>query len=781
MTLPSNTNIFNRLHEQSKLIENHWAAILGNIRDSAEDFPHLDIAHFNELDDKFKLAIARLHRDLQSPTLILATTGTTSSGKSTIVNLLCGADLMPRMTQEMSAGLVYIHNSSDNKSNLTILNTEGALWECGEWFDLSDNEIRTKLTSVMDTYNANKVVTELQPPHIELSYPLACLKNPKLLALTNLPKDIQFKLMDLPGLRNQQDNTNAETIKNCRDALCLVAYNMEETDENRRLELVQQVLQQIKHMGGSPVRMMFILNRIDAFLSDHEAERRRDEHISKVKTEITDILYKELPEHRDILENLIFSPLSSLPALHAQLIKSIDSRINAANELDKHFNSLIPEGILADLPRRISAWKDHDFERVHQAVWNNSYAEEFFKQLDQHIQVHFPTLVIPTIVQNFEKEVGHAIGELTRTCYSQLNSSEETYTKARELLVKQNSELREFIANANVSLIEPIENLKEELKKNTGTNGSISTPLEIFSEALFETKIYQGSLTKDKLNPLFSWNDNIKTQALGVLTAVKQTLIAGHRNFKNTTVENLPRQLQLELANECHEYLHSYRKIKYKEEENQLNVNSNSEVTKTLNVFLECINNVVHSVVFMNSNLENKRIHGTIDLLMRHYLDYLRTNIKSIAPEWNLTINESILTNLNAPEININQLKTHARNSKREEHYGFLWLFTKIISYKTLPNHQTLHNDIVFELIGQLESLTISFQEMLYQYFVDLNSKIVEEQESVLEDFNEKLNQAYQKNIDNYEKVLTYWKPLQERSELLKKFTNDFIYNWESL
>ena len=780
MTLPSNTNIFNRLYEQSKLIENHWVTILENIRDSASDFPNIDIEHFNVLDDKFKLAISKLHKDLQSPTLILATTGTTSSGKSTIVNLLCGADLMPRMTQEMSAGVVYIHNSYDNKNTLTIHNTEGALWECGEWFDLSDSEIRTKLTTAMDTYNANKGITELQPPHIELSYPLACLNNPKLLALSNLPKDTQFKLMDLPGLRNQQDNTNAETIKNCRDALCLVAYNMEETDENRRLELVQQVLQQIKQMGGSPARMMFILNRIDAFLSDHEADRRRDEHVSKVKTEITDILYKELPEHRDTLDSLTFSPLSSLPALHAQLINSIDSRIDAANELDKHFNSLIPEDLLDDLPRRISAWKDHDFKRIYEAVWSNSYGDDFFKQLDQHIQIHFPTLVIPTIVQNFEKEVRHAIGELTRTSYSQLNSSEKTYTKSRELLIKQNSKLREFISNANASLIEPIEYLNEELKKNTASQ-RLSTILEIFSEALFETNIYQSSLIKDKLNPLFTWNNNIKTQALGIITAVKQTLVAGHRNFKNTTVENLPHHLQLELANECHEYLHSYRKIKLKEEENQLNVNSNTEVTETLNVFLECINKVVHNVVFMTSNLENKRIHGTIELLMKHYLDYLRTNIKSIAPEWNLSINDSILNSLNTPEINITHLKTHARYSTREEHYGFLWLFTKIISYKTLPNHQTLHNDIVFELVGQLESLTINFQEMLYQYFVDLNSKIMEEQESVLEDFNKKLNQAYQQNFDNHEKVLNCWKPIQERSEQLNNLANNFVYNWESL
>ncbi|MCX7107646.1 MAG: dynamin family protein [Methylococcales bacterium] len=778
MTLPTKTNIFNHLFDHSKLIEAHWSTIIENICNTAKEHPHLDIAHFNQLNDKFRFAIERLHKDLQSPTLILATTGTTSSGKSTIVNLLCGADLMPRMTQEMSAGVVYIHNSPDNKRILNIHKTDGALWECDEWHDLSDSEIRNKLTTVMDSFNTNKHIGQLASPHIELTYPLACFNNPELLALSNLPKSTQFKLMDLPGLRNHQDNTNAQVIKSCRDALCLVAYNMEETDENRRIELVQQVLQQIKHMGGSPARMMFILNRIDAFLSDHEADRRRDEHIDKVKTEITDILYKELPEHRDTLENLTFSPLSSLPALHAQLIKSVNDRIHSADELDKHFNSLIPEELLDDLPRRISSWKDHDFQRINEVVWNNSYGAEFFKQLDNHIQIHFPTLVIPTIVQNFEKEVGYAIGELSRTCYSELNSSEETYAKARELLIRQNSELREFIAQANSSLIEPIEYLKEELKKNPG---SISNALEIFSEALFETKIYQGTLTEEKLTPLFSWNANIKTQALGVLTAVKQSLIAGHRDFKNTTVENLPNHLQLELANECHEYLHFYTKIKLKEEQQLLNGNSDLNVTQTLNHFLESINKVVHNVITIYSSLENKRIHDTIDLLMKHYLDYLRNNIKTIAPEWNLSINNSILNNLHTPEIYFFDLKTHAQNSTREVHYGFLWLFTKIISYKKFPSHQTLHNDIAFELIGQLDSLLMPFQEMLYQYFVDLNANVVKEQESVLEDFNNKLNQAYQQNIDDYEKVKILWEPLLERTQQLDKLTNKLIYNWDSL
>jgi hypothetical protein len=388
---------------------------------------------------------------------------------------------MPRMAQEMSAGVVYIHHSADNKNYLKVHETDGAHWECGEWHDLTDAEIRDKLTKVMDEFNKSKGINQPATPHIELTYPLACFNNPDLLALSSLPKSTQFKLMDLPGLRNHQDNTNAEVIKNCRDALCLVAYNMEETDENRRLELVQQILQQIKHMGGSPARMLFVLNRIDAFLCDHEADRRRDEHIDKVKAEITGILYKELPEHRDTLDNLTYSPLSSLPALHAQLIKTGSDRIQAADELDTHFNSLIPAELKDDLPRKTSKWTDHDFQRISDSVWQNSYGAEFFVSLDRHIQEHFPTLMIPSIVKRFEKEVSDAIGEAVRTCYSELNSSEEAYNQAKELLTKQNAELREFLDRAKQTLIEPFDSLKEELKSE-GLNAGVA--LETFSEIL---------------------------------------------------------------------------------------------------------------------------------------------------------------------------------------------------------------------------------------------------------------------------------------------------------
>ncbi|WP_228059593.1 dynamin family protein [Plectonema radiosum] len=61
-----------------------------------------------ELSVKLNEALNKLINEIRSPTLSLATTGRTSSGKSTLVNLLCGAEILPVAVSEMSAGAVTI-------------------------------------------------------------------------------------------------------------------------------------------------------------------------------------------------------------------------------------------------------------------------------------------------------------------------------------------------------------------------------------------------------------------------------------------------------------------------------------------------------------------------------------------------------------------------------------------------------------------------------------------------------------------------------------------------
>ena len=99
-----------------------------------EEFSQLDSPYteeFQQHNQDFSQAVDKILAAIETPTLTLATTGTTSSGKSTLVNLLCGADIMPRMAGEMSAGIVTIKHASDGKRLLKIENTANAAWEGG--------------------------------------------------------------------------------------------------------------------------------------------------------------------------------------------------------------------------------------------------------------------------------------------------------------------------------------------------------------------------------------------------------------------------------------------------------------------------------------------------------------------------------------------------------------------------------------------------------------------------------------------------------------------------
>ncbi|MFM6153202.1 MAG: dynamin family protein, partial [Sphaerospermopsis kisseleviana] len=182
-----------------------------------------------------------------NPTLTLATTGTTSSGKSTLVNLLCGAEIVPVAVSEMSAGAVTIEYSQEK--SLIIHETPGALWECGEWKGMSEERIYQLLYQAMISYIENR---EKQPnlacPQSTIFYPFRLLKESQL----QLPQGTKVRILDLPGLAYVGDQGNANVIKKCREALCIVTYNSAETDSQKVKSLLQEVVQQVKDLGGSP-------------------------------------------------------------------------------------------------------------------------------------------------------------------------------------------------------------------------------------------------------------------------------------------------------------------------------------------------------------------------------------------------------------------------------------------------------------------------------------------------------------------------------------------------
>jgi tRNA U34 5-carboxymethylaminomethyl modifying GTPase MnmE/TrmE len=95
--------VFDDVESKAKLLQKYWINFSEEIVNHLPESYHSEI---EELSNNLNNALDRLLDELNNPTLILATTGTTSSGKSTLVNFLCGADILPVAVSEMSAGTV---------------------------------------------------------------------------------------------------------------------------------------------------------------------------------------------------------------------------------------------------------------------------------------------------------------------------------------------------------------------------------------------------------------------------------------------------------------------------------------------------------------------------------------------------------------------------------------------------------------------------------------------------------------------------------------------------
>lgn len=787
---------FVQLTERTHHIERQWNALIQSLVAGCEYSSGLKPEDFYELNAKFTTAVARLRKELETPTLILATTGTTSSGKSTIINLLCGAELMPRMAQEMSAGVVTLHHTTHKKTCLHIHQTASAKWECGQWHDLSAADILEKITQVMDAFNEHKTEQKLLAPSIELTYPLACFSDSSLLDLSTLPQSTRFQLMDLPGLRNtQNDYTNKGAIESCKNALSLVAYNMEETDESRRTALVNEVLEQVKNMGGSPARMLFVLNRIDVFRKDKNWEKYQEQHTEKVTKEITDLLRTKLPEHNDTA--LAFCRLSSLPAVYARHIQTHQNRSVAATKLDKDFGNLIPDDVTDDLPRNTSKWTDCDYQRVHDVVWQASYGNEFFGKLNHHIQNHFPTLVIPPMISRFHKETDSIVSGITETCYAQINSSEKRYNEAIAKLFQQNAELKEFIEKSKDELLKPLGNVRETLSKKNEKEKDIGSSIQGVIEKLSSTTAF-ASIDKNKLYPLRGWRKELNQASMGILAGVEQSLSEKKCNFIDTGADNLPPIEKKLLRSACTTYINAIEK------------NDSERVEEQLEEFVEDIHAIIFKSLERTVSQENGRIHAAMQYLMKDYLNYVREGIINKAPEWNLSIGDYVLDGIKAPEIKLSALNAEIEEVieqrieqrtrdvqktkvKQVRRWFTLFLYkhkkedtymdrenynvTVDVNVKRLPESDVLCSKIKEQLSIELNDLFVPFVDIIINYIESVSNVIDKEQERILGDVKLKLDKTQSNLKIDHEKVLRYWEPINQQSKDFETELKNLMFN----
>ena len=449
-------------------------AIADDIEQTLSD--RLDTARRESLKRKREIlgdAVQTLLERVKSPELVLATTGTTSSGKSTLANFLIGDSLLPSAVQEMSAGLVKVSHH-DYRHTLKIAPTRGATWDTGEWDNLSADDVRQRLENTMEAFReVEKEDSSIEPVQFEIDWPIR-LASEKL--RFGLPEGTQITILDLPGLKAINDERNGPVIrKNISQALCLVAYNAEETDDKKQKELLNQVINQVTSWRKTSAvlgRMLFLLNRIDAFSrNDSNPNASLAKFRSYVTKQLREGLLKELPEEQTTINEIEPAAISSLPALwavEANLTQSEPKKQQDCLEsIEANFSTIFPKGYWKSYPRDFEELTDDSRRHLIDDTLRYSFANEFEQRLGKHIAVNLPEIALAGPISTVANAANDFLTALDQTLDAYTTRTEDEAKNAKKRLEK----IEDSLIRETENIIKNLEKLKKCAVDNSENSG----------------------------------------------------------------------------------------------------------------------------------------------------------------------------------------------------------------------------------------------------------------------------------------------------------------------
>lgn len=794
--------IFENVESKANLLAKCWNNFYTEISEYLPDSKYQP--EMQELSDKLDEALEKLINEINSPTLTLATTGTTSSGKSTLVNLLCGAEIVPVAVSEMSAGAVTIEYSEEK--SLIIHETPGALWECGEWKNIGEDEIYQRLYQVMINYIENREKqANLACPQSTIYYPFRFYQEFK----QELPQSTRVQILDLPGLAYVGDRGNANVIKQCREALCIVTYNSAETDSQKVKSLLQEVVQQVKDLGGSPARMLFTLNRIDVFRADKNWPETENRFVEKAISDIKNELAEQLKEYTEEIDNLQVVKLSTWPALLSLQIQNDDDiySAQACRKADNNFNGLIEE-ILEDLPRNTQKWERHDRNRVALALWKESYAEEFQQQLREHITQNFPQLVIPQIIERFNIAAGNTIKEwATQTTAAILNSSEEGYQLECEKISQIRSTLKSFLEESDKNLKQPFEKLDTKVKQVLAkqSDDDVVKYIRTIISELQELEPYNE--LGEKLYPVYSWESEFQKGINQVLEAVAKSLETGKVNLDSPNLKkanvvkinllerNLNRLINLGYTTDVAKEGET-REAKTDAEKKQL-----KQINDELNELAIHLNIVIEDILKQISSQELNRIHLAVAELFRTHLSYIEQEANNIAPDIGIKLPNSELIQVDSNltfnfrfqagfAVTEGTWEEAVLVEKRKRAWYKLWI-GKTTVYQTeyekrssdnakLPSVEDLLTNWIIQAKEQESERVNQIARWLLEQINYLKKNVDKIQNDIIDRYQERLDKAHEEITTNYEQQKSIWIPMQQKAQKLASEFSQLESSWKS-
>lgn len=346
---------------------------------------------------------------LRNPMITIATVGTTTSGKSTILNGFTGRDIAPYDMDEMSAG-VLTFTPSETENKLIIKESPEGYWLGRTYQNMSDKNMQAEIARIFGIYKSKKSNRVCSAPQIEVIGKFMWNQNPEIF---DLPENIKFRFIDLPGLRREKgDRKNLKVIQDVLKEvkpLCVLAMDYSQLATPEALEsLLSELTETIKNLGGSTESIIFILNKVDLYNRGQTTTLQDD--IEKFRKRVVSKLSTELPKYN--FDNIEIIPYIGILQNNAQIAIGLQNHkkcdkleynpdalsllsmncskafLNSDKSIRKFFNSIID-----DLTEKEPIGND-DLKQLLDYAYEVSYANRFLEELKRRIKESFYEIVI---------------------------------------------------------------------------------------------------------------------------------------------------------------------------------------------------------------------------------------------------------------------------------------------------------------------------------------------------------------------------------------------------
>jgi len=334
----------------------------------------------------------------------IAVVGTTSGGKSSFLNTLCGRFILPVGVQETT----YCINELVHIPNNIIVSIKNDDISSNEKYFASDADARAYIQKlfekIYESFNNKGNVTKNT---VHISFLSDFLR----IFTSRLPerapdiqskgrvfpridgKKIPLKIIDLPGYRYEGDDNNLDIILNGLEDVLIIIFliNAEETDSVKEDRLFKEILQYQYDKGRTWENIYFVLNRCDALFRDRNDHTILNKKLKKLEERLNTNISKIFGVNSLENNNLSIQPLSAMPVMYGETLFWNFHRLTKEEKeqlISKSClltNQFLSDDLCDSLPRSAKKWDYDHIQHYRNGIVKECFYDDFLNSLESHI------------------------------------------------------------------------------------------------------------------------------------------------------------------------------------------------------------------------------------------------------------------------------------------------------------------------------------------------------------------------------------------------------------